>query len=221
MTQPPMTQRERNRIDTWNAVHEAACAIVWEHGPGATTVEAIAEQAGVSRRTFFNYFPTKEDAILGSRTPEVPQEAIDRFRMSAEDELTRVVLLFVAVVRTAMPQSTSGQRRLLVAEFPSLRKRVGRLLAEVEGLVTDVLEAHVIKADGDGNNSDDGAQVQEHDGVTVSPTHDADRLEALLMLAGVIAKFALNRHHASSEDDPGVFLTEAIAMFRHVVDTTR
>ena len=32
-------------------------------------VEVIAENAGASPRTFFNYFPAKEDAVLGLRVP--------------------------------------------------------------------------------------------------------------------------------------------------------
>lgn len=201
-----MSQRERNRIDTWNAVHEAAQAIAWDEGPQAATVERIAVSAGVSRRTFFNYFPTKEDAILGTRAPEVSEEEIERFRTSGEDELTRVVRLFVAVVRTAIPERTSPQRRRIIAEHPGLQRRVALLLSEVERLVAEVIRARV----------DDGEDV-----ALVEPD-DGHRLEALLMLAGVIAKYAFHRYQDSaSAEDPRHFLEESIAMFREVVDTTR
>ncbi|MDS2172830.1 TetR family transcriptional regulator [Nesterenkonia sp. CL21] len=201
-----MSQRERNRIDTWNAVHEAAQAVAWDEGPQAATVERIAASAGVSRRTFFNYFPTKEDAILGTRAPEVTEEAIRRFRGSEADELTRVVHLFVAVVRTAIPESTSAQRRRIIAEHPGLQKRVALLLSEVERLVAEVIQARV----------DDGEDV------ALAQPDDDQRLEALLMLAGVIAKYAFHRYQdSSSAEDPRHFLEESIAMFREVVDTTR
>jgi len=53
-----------------------------EGGIGAVTAEAIAERAGVSRRTFFNYFPSVESALsrglldlltaVGDRLPSTP-----------------------------------------------------------------------------------------------------------------------------------------------------
>lgn len=42
------------------------------------TLDELAEQAGVSRRTLFNYFPGKLDAVLGAR-PGPPRDAIDIF----------------------------------------------------------------------------------------------------------------------------------------------
>lgn len=36
-----------------------------ERGFDATTVDQIAEAAGISRRSFFRYFETKEDVVLG------------------------------------------------------------------------------------------------------------------------------------------------------------
>ncbi|MEU8109163.1 TetR/AcrR family transcriptional regulator [Nonomuraea muscovyensis] len=56
--------RERKKAETRQAVHEAALRLVVEHGLDNVTVEAIADAANISRRTFSNYFDGKEDALL-------------------------------------------------------------------------------------------------------------------------------------------------------------
>lgn len=54
--------RERKRAETEAALVRAAYDLA-EGGIGAVTAEAIADRAGVSRRTFFNYFPSVESAL--------------------------------------------------------------------------------------------------------------------------------------------------------------
>ena len=62
--------RERNRARTRQALRDAARQLVVEQGFDAVTVEQIATAAGVSRRTFFNYFTSKE-AVVIDPDPEV------------------------------------------------------------------------------------------------------------------------------------------------------
>ena len=63
-------RKERTRT----ALIERAQTLTMEHGLNGFTVEELCEQVGVSRRTFFNYFPTKEDAVVGGRNPVFSEE---------------------------------------------------------------------------------------------------------------------------------------------------
>ncbi|MGK5679705.1 TetR family transcriptional regulator [Actinoplanes sp. URMC 104] len=56
--------RERKKAATRQALHSAAMRLAIEHGFDRVTVEAVADEAGVSRRTFSNYFGSKEEALL-------------------------------------------------------------------------------------------------------------------------------------------------------------
>ncbi|MBQ1076325.1 TetR family transcriptional regulator [Micromonospora sp. C31] len=56
--------RERKKAATRLALHEAALRLATEHGLDRVTVEAIADAANVSRRTFSNYFSSKEEAVF-------------------------------------------------------------------------------------------------------------------------------------------------------------
>jgi len=56
--------RERKKAAVRLALHEAALSLALEQGLEHVTVEAIAEAASLSRRTFSNYFSSKEEAIF-------------------------------------------------------------------------------------------------------------------------------------------------------------
>lgn len=56
--------RERKKAATRRTIRVAALELALEHGLENLTVEAISEAADISPRTFFNYFPSKEDALV-------------------------------------------------------------------------------------------------------------------------------------------------------------
>ncbi|MEV5884747.1 TetR family transcriptional regulator [Streptomyces sp. NPDC052020] len=60
--------RERKKRATRAALAEAAVRLAAEHGVEKVTVEAISAAAGVSVRTFFNYFDSRDDAFVAIDT---------------------------------------------------------------------------------------------------------------------------------------------------------
>ncbi|WP_432510739.1 TetR/AcrR family transcriptional regulator [Kineococcus sp. SYSU DK001] len=58
--------RERRRLATQAEIEHVALELFARNGSERTTVDDIATAAGVSPRTFFRYFATKEDAALGA-----------------------------------------------------------------------------------------------------------------------------------------------------------
>jgi AcrR family transcriptional regulator len=56
--------REKKKQRTRRAIQEQALRLFGEQGYANATVKQIADAAEVSERTFFRYFPTKEDVVL-------------------------------------------------------------------------------------------------------------------------------------------------------------
>lgn len=73
----------RRRLETRHEIHLAALALFETQGVRETTVAQIAERAGVSSRTFFRYFTSKEQAGLPGQRRML--EAIDTLRMTETD----------------------------------------------------------------------------------------------------------------------------------------
>ncbi|MEO3933795.1 helix-turn-helix domain-containing protein [Micrococcaceae bacterium Sec7.4] len=127
--------RERKKAETWAALHEAAASLALRHGVDETTVEAVASSAGVSARTFFNYFQVKEDAILGLREPVLEASQLSRISTTADDLVGQISRLLVTVAWTAIGGTDRARRRQLIARYPNLGRRHMDYMVKAEGLV--------------------------------------------------------------------------------------
>ncbi|QFR01566.1 TetR family transcriptional regulator [Streptomyces phaeolivaceus] len=81
---------------TRRAIHAAALRVVQEHGFDKATVDMISTEAGVSPRTFLNYFPNKEAAVLLGPPDEVASALTAEF---AATGATHPQDVFAAVTR--------------------------------------------------------------------------------------------------------------------------
>ncbi|SFU15471.1 TetR/AcrR family transcriptional regulator [Arthrobacter sp. ov118] len=82
---PVPSRRELNKAATRQAITDAAMELLRTRGPGNFTVEDIADAAGISRRTFFNYFGSTE-AALASVTFGFLDTALQQFRLRPAGE---------------------------------------------------------------------------------------------------------------------------------------
>lgn len=63
-------RRDRKKQATREALRSAAVELVAQRGFAHVTIEDITEAADVATRTFFNYFPSKESAVIGAEPEE-------------------------------------------------------------------------------------------------------------------------------------------------------
>ncbi|MER9306564.1 TetR/AcrR family transcriptional regulator [Mesorhizobium sp. M0293] len=68
MTDAPKPEglRERKRRETANRIAEAGLKAFLANGYDATTLDEIAAAAGISRRTFFHYFESKDEVLFAN-----------------------------------------------------------------------------------------------------------------------------------------------------------
>ena len=113
--------RERKRIATRRAIQVAAVRLAAENGLDRLTIDEIGRSADISPRTFFNYFPSKEAALMGD-TPQLPEAgAVARFIDSRDDLLTGLGAVVVEAVELAAEDHELTQlRRVVMKRYPEL-----------------------------------------------------------------------------------------------------
>lgn len=140
----PLGLRERKKLETRETLAKVAVRLAVERGMENVTVDDIAAEAGVSARTFFNYFPSKEDAVLQPDPDPVEQAKViaDAFT-NAPAELNPVQALAAAwrpVAQRLDREAADWLARISIIERdPALIARMFTAKEETERLMLDAI----------------------------------------------------------------------------------
>lgn len=98
-------RRELNKLQTRERLIEAACELMARSGETAT-VEEIADRAQVSRATFFNYFPSKDELLHAIHHTQmaVLEELVTELLVTELTTAERIAALFADLARLASQQ---------------------------------------------------------------------------------------------------------------------
>ncbi|MCU7729025.1 TetR/AcrR family transcriptional regulator [Actinoplanes sp. KI2] len=139
MTTPGLRERKKQQVR--ERISGIATMLFFERGFEAVSVAEIAEAAGVSKMTVFNYFPRKEDMFF-DRVPEFAEMITSAVRgrssrQSAPDALRDMWLglLDQRHALSGLPSDNIVHFYRVVLASPALRARVREALEEVEALV--------------------------------------------------------------------------------------
>lgn len=141
-------RRERKRRQTHLAIATAAVDLAHERGFDRVTVDAICERADVSRTTFFNYYPSRDDAILGTSLRAASSATVDAvFAPSAGNPVACVLSIAVPALRMGTSGSDLGPRRTqLITSSPNALRRYSAGLVHAQASLVEVtstwLEQH-------------------------------------------------------------------------------
>jgi AcrR family transcriptional regulator len=140
--------RDRKRLETRARLEDAAVFLVLQDGLERTTVDAISEKADVSPRTFFNYFESKDSAILGVQHVEISDELVaEQVACQGGQEPVEAIvrLLFRVMGAPLSSRSTIHEDRIEVlrrhpeilgGQLVKLNERAGRLTEAVKTLLS-------------------------------------------------------------------------------------
>ena len=121
MTSDASGLRERKRQATQKALREAALRLALERGPGNVRVDDIAEAAGVSPRTYNNYFSSREQAIVAAVTAEREARVAQAVAARTSDVRLADAVVEAIVQEYTAPGGNDRAVLLLIATGPALR----------------------------------------------------------------------------------------------------
>ena len=116
---------ERNKSRTRRELAEAASRLFMERGYSSTTVQDIVDAVDVSPRTFFRYFPCKEDVVTAIASLSM-DDCLDHLAEHDPSEPLGDVLralMTASLSRVYMDPASSRAFQIMLRDTPALRGR--------------------------------------------------------------------------------------------------
>jgi AcrR family transcriptional regulator len=137
VTRPPLT--ERRKAQTRREIAEQALSLFMQHGYDAVSVDAIADAAGVSLRTLYRYFASKDELVVPIVADGVG-ELIDRLAARPSDEALGVAVeAAIGSIEPRLGRPGIDVLAQLLEGVPALGARVGFELAALEDKLAPVI----------------------------------------------------------------------------------
>ncbi|MFC7375793.1 TetR/AcrR family transcriptional regulator [Brachybacterium sp. GCM10030267] len=151
MTDSPESLRDRTRREVRRQIAQAATGLFVQQGFEATTVDQIAAQTGISRRSFFRYFASKEDVVVGELADRGAIVAAALAERPAEespwDAMKAALLELQASMRVSDEMELEFGR--ILYDTPSLRARHLEKQLSWQELLVPIMAERVRAADPD------------------------------------------------------------------------
>ena len=199
-----MGLRERKRRATSRTIQFTVLELAVERGLDQVTVEEISRVANISPRTFFNYFTSKEAAMVGDNPLELPPGLIDSFIDGAAggDLVDGLLDLMqhIALIETA-DRELHQLRRKVLRSYPELFVIKVAGIHSFETVLAEAVERR-LRTEGDGQ--------------AIGSRHAQARLTALVAIAAL--RHAVTSWAEGADDESlSEKLTESFALLRRVL----
>ncbi|ANM08931.1 MULTISPECIES: TetR family transcriptional regulator [unclassified Rhizobium] len=132
-------RRQRKRRQTRERIEQAAVSLFLQRGFETTTVEDITEAADVSKRSFFDYFPSKEEVVFAWQDGFADRLMAAIAARPAEEPLVAAVEAAITATVIAAVDERSLALGELIHRTPALKARDQLKYARLEQKLAEAL----------------------------------------------------------------------------------
>ncbi|MEV5328972.1 TetR/AcrR family transcriptional regulator [Nonomuraea fastidiosa] len=177
--------REQKKQATRKALREAALRLALERGPDNVRVDDIAEAAGVSPRTYNNYFASREQAIVAAVTAERESRVAEAVAARPPSVRLADAVIDAIVEQYTDPGEEHAAALLMITTRPALREAFVDAPASMELPLAAAIAAR-LAARREGGEAADAARDSGADRDDAG-SDDDDREHTARVLAAAVA----------------------------------